>query len=328
MIVGQICQSHVLKGHVLRGQTRRTELPLQGATMLTTKRYDYIPFELVQKHPLIANHRVVNPHKVAHYREDILRNGLLEPLVVWERNPRDLYLVGGFHRHGAIEQIRQGHPGYYDRFDVRVVAGDLEEMRALNLKLNADRLDAKLVEYFDTVIFLNNANWSKERIASFLDKSLTWIEDIIRFAPSMDPRVRAMLVEDTISWSKAKQICRQILTCAPGEEQATADAAIGALQAEPAAKAKRVLSLHSAQTRLGKLVAQQPKVSYTVLAEDLLSLLTVIGGKAAEDLETHLERVRTCFPALLEVADEDRKPASVRRSKRAAGEGAESVGTA
>ena len=211
MIVGQICQSHVLKGHVLRGQTRRTELPVQGATMLTTKRYDYIPFELVQKHPLIANHRVVNPHKVAHYREDILRNGLLEPLVVWERNPRDLYLVGGFHRHGAIEQIRQGHPGYYDRVDVRVVAGDLEEMRALNLKLNADRLDAKLVEYFDTVIFLNNANWSKERIASFLDKSLTWIEDIIRFAPSMDPRVRAMLVEDTISWSKAKQICRQIL---------------------------------------------------------------------------------------------------------------------
>ena len=271
--------------------------------MLTTKRYDYIPFGQVQKHPMIANHRVVNQQKVAHYKTDILNNGLLEPLVVWERNPRELFLVGGFHRHGAIELIRQDNPGYYDRVDVRVVAGELEEMRALNLKLNADRLDAKPVEYFDTVIFLNNANWRKERIASFLDKSVTWIEDIIRFAPSMDSRLRTMLEEGKISWSKAKAICSRIQNATPGEEQATADAAIHELQATATAAPKRVLSMTSAKKRLEQVVTTNPASTYTVSANDMISLLTVIAGKPGQDTEAHLERVRKCFPALLEATE-------------------------
>ena len=54
--------------------------------MLATKRYDYVPFDAIQVHPSIANHRAVNPEKVRHYKDDILKNGLLEPLVVWERN--------------------------------------------------------------------------------------------------------------------------------------------------------------------------------------------------------------------------------------------------
>ena len=41
----------------------------------------------------------------------------------------------------------------------------------LNLKLNADRLDARITEYFDTVVFLGNAGWTEERIADFLDRS-------------------------------------------------------------------------------------------------------------------------------------------------------------
>ena len=270
--------------------------------MLTTKRYDYIPFEMVQKHPMIANHRVVNQQKVAHYKTDILNNGLLEPLIVWERNPRELFLVGGFHRHGAIELIRQENPGYYDRVDVRVVTGEFEEIRALNLKLNADRLDAKLVEYFDTVIYLNNANWEKERIASFLDKSVSWIEDIIRFAPSMDSRIRSMLQDDKISWTKSKAVCRRIMSCEPGEETATADAAIRELQEGPKPTPKRAISMRSAKTRLAKVVESKPDASYTVRAKDLLSLLTLIGDKNAQDSEEHLERVRECFPSLLEAA--------------------------
>ena len=41
---------------------------------------------------------------------------------------------------------------------------------ALNLKLNADRLDIRVTDYFETVIYLNNVNWSAERIAEFLEK--------------------------------------------------------------------------------------------------------------------------------------------------------------
>ncbi len=291
--------------------------------MLTTKRYDYIPFELLQKHPMIANHRVVNQQKVAHYKGDILNNGLLEPLVVWERNPGEIFLVGGFHRYGAIELIRKDHPGYYDRIDVRVVAGEFEEIRALNLKLNADRLDAKLVEYFDTVIFLNNANWEKGRIAAFLDKSLTWIEDIIRFAPAMDSRIRALLQDDKISWTRAKAICRRIMSCQPGEEQMTTDAAIRELLADPVPTPKRPLSMKSATNRLSKVVAKNPDSSYTIRAKDLLSLLKVIGGKTDQDTESHLKRVRDCFPALIEASADElrskkRKKGTINTPKEAA----------
>ncbi len=148
--------------------------------MLTTNRYEYMPFDNIQKHPLISNHRPYSPDKVAHYERDILENGLLEPLIVWERTNGEYYLVGGFHRLASINAIREKHPGYFDYVDVRVVSGELDEIRALNLKLNADRLDTKITDYFETVLYLNNANWNKERIASFLDKSITWIDPFIR----------------------------------------------------------------------------------------------------------------------------------------------------
>lgn len=269
--------------------------------MLATKRYDYVPFDAIQIHPSIANHRAVNPQKVRHYRDDILKNGLLEPLVVWERNHGEYFLVGGFHRRGAIQLIREEKPGYYDRVDVRVVAGEVEEMRALNLKLNADRLDARITEYFDTVIFLNNANWDKERIASFLDKSVSWLEDILRFAPSMDPRVRQLLHEGKISWSKARVVCRRILEAKPGTEKETADAAIRDLQADDAKPAaRRALSPRSATKRLAKHIKKNPSATYTVSAEDLYALLTLLSGQSNGDTEQHLERVRAKFPGLVD----------------------------
>lgn len=249
------------------GAFKRRDYKLRVA-MLTTKRYDYVEFEQIQKHPLVENHRPVNPQKVAHYRDDILRNGLLEPLVVWERKPRELFLVGGFHRLAAIGQIRRENPGYYDRVDVRVV------------------------EYFDTVIFLNNANWEKARIASFLDKSVSWIEDILRFAPSMDPRIRALLEKDKISWSRAKAVCRRILDAAPGEEKATADAVVRELEAGPAPTPRRALSAVSAHKRLAKVVANDPDATYTVSGRDLLSLLSVLAGRDREHADDHLKRIR------------------------------------
>jgi ParB family chromosome partitioning protein len=269
--------------------------------MLATKRYDYVPFDSIQIHPSIANHRAVNPQKVRHYRDDILKNGLLEPLVVWERNHGEYFLVGGFHRRGAIQLIREEKPGYYDRVDVRVVAGEVEEMRALNLKLNADRLDARITEYFDTVIFLNNANWDKERIASFLDKSVSWLEDILRFAPSMDPRVRQLLHEGKISWARAKVVCRRILEAKPGTEKETADAAIRELQAdEPKPATRRALSPRAATKRLAKHIKKNPSATYTVSAEDLYALLALLAGQSNGDTEQHLERVRAKFPGLVD----------------------------
>ena len=261
--------------------------------MLTTKRFDYVPFEKVHLHPSVANHRPLNEAKVAHYAEDIQRNGLLEPIVVWERNPGEYYLVGGFHRHNAIRRIRAEHPGYFDRIDVRVVHGDLDEIQALNLKLNADRLDARITDYFDAIIFMANANWDKNRIARFLDKSTGWIEDILRYAPGMDPRVRRLLESGQISWAKAKAICKAALTAAAGQERAALEKALAALQSSAAAAAPKLLTYRTAAKRL-----KERKEPFRVSGEDVLALLQVLREKSAS--AENIARVRAAFPGLLE----------------------------
>jgi ParB family transcriptional regulator, chromosome partitioning protein len=261
--------------------------------MLTTKRFDYVPFEKVHLHPSVANHRPLNEAKVAHYAEDILRNGLLEPIVVWERNAGEFYLVGGFHRHNAIRRIRSQNPGYFDRIDVRVVHGELDEIQALNLKLNADRLDARITDYFDAIIFMANANWDKSRIARFLDKSVAWIEDILHYAPGMDSRVRRLLESGQISWAKAKAICKAVLAAPAGKERATLEAALGTIHAPGAAKpAAKALTYRAAAKHL-----KDQKATFQVTGEDVLALLQVMREKSAS--AESVARVRAAFPGLL-----------------------------
>lgn len=264
--------------------------------MLTTKRYDYVPFESIFIHPCIANHRGINEQKVAHYADDIQKNGLLEPLIVWERKGGEYYLVGGFHRLSAIRRIREVKPGYFDRIDVRVVDGDLDEMQALNLKLNADRLDAKLTDYFNAVIHLNNANWDKERIAQFLDKTVSWIEEIIRYVPRMDPRIRALLDEGRLSWNRAKAICREAMEAEPGREKDVVEKALAEVEAGARPAPRRALTVRQVARRLNRQLEKNPKTRYTVSVEDLLWLFLVLQGNGCQ--ETHLERVQKVFPAL------------------------------
>ena len=261
--------------------------------MLTTKRFDYVPFERVHLHPSVANHRPLNEAKVAHLAEDIIHNGLLEPIVVWERNPGEFYLVGGFHRHNALRRIRAQNPGYFDRVDVRVVQGELDEIQALNLKLNADRLDARITDYFDAVIFMANANWDKGRIARFRDKNVAWIEDILRFAPGMDSRVRRLLEQGRISWAKAKAICAAALAAPPGQERATVDAALAALPRPDAPRPPKALNYRTAAQRLKK--SQTP---FRVTGADVVALLRVL--RQPQPAAEEIAQVRKAFPGLLE----------------------------
>jgi ParB family chromosome partitioning protein len=266
--------------------------------MLTTKRYDYVQVESIAVHPDVGNHRKLDQRKVAHYAQDILKNGLLEPLIVWEKRHGEFFLVGGFHRMAAIGEIRRENEGYFDRVDVRVVAGDLEEIRALNLKLNADRLDAKITDYFETVIFLNNANWTRERIAQFLDRSISWIGDIIRYAPLVDRQLRELIDEGKVSWAKAKTICRAIEEAEPGKERSVLEAQLASAKNGNSSKPKKPLTLGKARKRLDAVVKKSPTAKYTLGGDDLMSLILVLEGKDFED--THVERVRAIFPGLLD----------------------------
>lgn len=266
--------------------------------MLTTKRYDYMAFDEIREHPEIANHRALDQRKVGHYKEDILKNGLLEPLVVWEKRPGEMFLVGGFHRLNAIRAIRGENPGYFDRVDVRVVAGELDEIRALNLKLNADRVDTKITDFFEVVVYLNNANWPREKIAAFLDRSVSWIGEIIRFAPGMPTKVRELLAEGAISWARAKTICKAVEAAPAGQERKVLEQQLAGAAKGQGAPKKRPLTFKGAKKRLSEVAKANPRATYRVRSGDLMSLLLVLEGKQFDD--EHLERVRSCFPGLLD----------------------------
>lgn len=266
--------------------------------MITTKRYDYISIDKIGVHPSVKNHRHLDPAKVAHYVQDITEHGLLEPLVVWERNNNEYFLVGGFHRVEAMRTIRRKNPGYFDMVDVRVVTGEPDELRALNLKLNADRVDTKFTDYFDTIIHLNNVNWSNDKIAQFIDKPVAWIDDIIQFVPGMPAEVRQRLSADAISWTRAKAICKAVRQAKPGKEDAELKKQLKALD-EPkkkTGKPARLLTMRQAKTRFTNQLKQAPKTTYSVDGEDLLALLLVIEGKEFSDAQR--ARVEAKFPAL------------------------------
>ena len=260
--------------------------------MLTTKRYEYLEFDRIAVHPTVGNHRQVNQSKVAHLESDILKNGLLEPLVVWERSPNEFFLVGGFHRASAIKEIRSKNPGYFDRVDVRIVAGDPDEIRALNLKLNADRLDIKITDYFETVVYLNNANWSAERIGSFLDKSTMWIEEIIKYAPMINESLRAKLEAGELSWSRAKEIISRTLAAEPGSEKAVMDEELSKQQS----RVVKPLTFKSAFSHFDKIKRSNPSATYTLKLDEISSLLKVLQGKAYDKKD--VKAVSSIFPEL------------------------------
>jgi ParB family chromosome partitioning protein len=260
--------------------------------MLTTRRYEYLPISKVGIHHELTNHRPLDGAKVAHLEADILKNGLLEPLIVWERNPGEYYLVGGFHRMAAITAIRSKHPDYFERIDVRVVGGDPDEIKALNLKLNSDRVDTRITDFFPTVLYLNNATWSKERIAEFFDKSTSWIDDIIRYAPMVTPAMHEKLVSGELSWSRAKEIIQKTLRAPVGKEKETLEDEL------QKARDPRPLSFKSAIGRLSKAMESKPQRSFTIDMQDLYALILTLQGRHCE--KEHVERVWKAFPELME----------------------------
>ena len=262
--------------------------------MLTTKRYEYLQIEKIGIHDALTNHRLLDTAKVAHLEKDIVANGLLEPLVVWERNPGEFYLVGGFHRMAAISAIRKKNPGYFDRIDVRVVSGDPDEIKALNLKLNSDRVDTRITDYFQTVLYLNNANWPKERISEFFDKSSTWIDEIIRFAPMVTPPMHQKLAAGELSWNKAKEIIQKTLKAPAGQEKETLDSELSKSQG----RVVKPLTFKSAISRLAKVIKTEKNRTFTINTHDLYSLILTLQGRNFEP--EHVECIRKVFPVLME----------------------------
>jgi polyhydroxyalkanoate synthesis regulator phasin len=141
---------------------------------------------------------------------------------------------------------------------------------------------------------LNNANWPKQRIAEFLDRSIAWIEEIIRFAPMVNAKLSEQLKSGELSWNKAKEIIQQMLHAPAGQEKETLEKGL----ARAAEQKVRPLTFKSAIGKISNIIKEKPSQTYTIAADDLLALVVTLQGKNYN--EEHVERLKRAFPGLLE----------------------------
>ena len=122
----------------------------------------------------------------------------------------------------------------------------------------------------------------------------------------MPSRVRQLLEEGALSWNRAKAVCRAIQEAPAGEERKTLERELGALERGPGGtpggasqrRVPRPLTLQLAKKRLQLCLDRDPKATFTLSAEDLMSLLLVIEGKQYED--RHVSRVKRHLPVLMQ----------------------------
>jgi hypothetical protein len=121
----------------------------------------------------------------------------------------------------------------------------------------------------------------------------------------MDPRVRALLHAGKLSWGKAQQIGRAVLAAPPGDERRVVDAALQEIESGGKPEPRYILTPKAAQRRLARQVESDPKATYTITAQDLYALVSVLAGKGGggKDTAEHITRVRRTFPSLLEERD-------------------------
>ena len=149
------------------------------------------------------------------------------------------------------------------------------------------------------MLHLNNVNWRKERIAEFLDKRISWVEDLLRYVPIMESTVRNMLEEGSISWNKAKEICRAVRDARAGQEKMVLQRELERLSRDRGQnRPKKPITFHAAKKRLSSHLERQPETTYVVRGDDLFCLILVLEGKAHHD--DHVSRVRETFPGLLD----------------------------
>jgi hypothetical protein len=140
---------------------------------------------------------------------------------------------------------------------------------------------------------LNNATWTPARIADFLDKSVGWIEDIIRFAPMVTPELRAKLDASEISWNRVKEILQKMVQAPAGQEKKVVAEELGKSQA----RVVRPLTFKSVVSHFSEAVKKTPSAPITMSVQDLYSFVLLLRGK--DYTEKDLRRVRAVFPELL-----------------------------
>lgn len=153
----------------------------------------------------ILNHGLQNPLVVIHKHYG--GNGYTIPETsekVFDR----WFLVSGERRYRAIESLRKRNRGDFENIPVRYFAGSTEEALEAQLAENLDRKNLTYIEEGTGILELVKRGYDERKIAKRLNRSTTWVAELLQVRQHACPAVQAALEEGKIGFTVALDLSR------------------------------------------------------------------------------------------------------------------------
>lgn len=143
----------------------------------------------------INNRQEFDKEETRRLAESLVTHGLLEPLVVREKNDAGEYeLVAGERRLRAIKLIREQDANKFKQIDCKVVKGNRFFASECSMIENIQRADLQPMEIAHGLAEMRNCGLSQADIASKLGKKQAWVSQYLGLLKE-EPEVQK-LVED------------------------------------------------------------------------------------------------------------------------------------
>jgi len=187
----------------------------------------YIPVHHIALSKLLTYRKVDEEH-VDSLMEDIRRNGLLQPLVVFtEAEDKKFkiegevlparYLAAGLHRRAAILKLRKQHTADYDKAfpngipcTLRVV--DPSEAMLIQLRENVQRREMSPEEIFPVLekLAVEPYNLTGREIAKKIGKTAAWVSQMMAVNDELDEDTRKDVVDGKIDTGDARRLAAEV----------------------------------------------------------------------------------------------------------------------
>lgn len=172
---------------------------------------EYLPFDKIKDHPEVENIRSsITKTDVKELMESIKEHGVQNPLTAFRVNG-DVFLVSGFRRRRAVEEIIKEDPKAPKEIPVLIKAYNEETMvrDALidNMTENIHREDVSQWDVAKRIEFLITMGIGKQEICQRLKKSITWVNGVLKVLEANE-EVQKQVKENNISMGEAMKIAK------------------------------------------------------------------------------------------------------------------------
>lgn len=205
----------------------------------TSYRLDFVSTASIKNAEDIIN-RKVSKAGVDELANDIELNGLLQPIIVLEREEegaKSLYLLAGQRRLRAIKQIKKSNPTRFAELfaggiPVHVVLGDRKQAIAVQLRENVHREDMNLQAILPFIKELKAEGMKNKDIAIAIGKSDAYISQVISIEKELGVEATEAVSSGEVDAGEAIKAASKVK-----KGQATKDDALAEAKAKTQAKA-------------------------------------------------------------------------------------------